>query len=334
MNNAIILPLVTILISFSAGMLLAPLLIGLLKKADSVQVILHYVKQHQDKTNLPTMGGWIFIIASLITTLALCKFKYRFALSALLIFFSYGIIGFLDDFIKIGLKRNQGLRAYQKIISQLLIAFIASYFAYRNTYIGSEINIPVIHTTLNLKWWYIPFSMFVYIALTNAVNLTDGLDGLAGSVSLIYLFVFLILIITAFFNAEYLGATFYSYELKSLSVFVASLIGGLLAFLWFNSYKAKIIMGDTGALALGGACSSIALFIRQPLLILFTGSLFILSCVSVILQVLYFKRTRKRIFLMSPFHHHLELKGLHEAKIVACYCIITLIGGIVALILV
>jgi len=333
-NSAVMMSLVSMLVAFAIGMLIAPLIIKFLQSHNSVQVILHYVQQHKDKTNTPTMGGIIFVLATIITTLIFSGFTFRFALSALVIFFSYGVLGFLDDFIKIGLKRNKGLRAYQKIISQFLIALIASYFAYRNLYIGSEINIPILHITFNLRWWYIPFSMFVYIAMTNAVNLTDGLDGLAGSVSLIYLTVFLILTIVIFCNAEYLGNTFYALELKSLSIFIAALIGSLLAFLWFNSYKAKIIMGDTGALALGGACSSVAIFIKHPLLILFAGAMFVLSCISVIVQVLYFKRTRKRVFLMSPFHHHLELKGIHETKIVAYYCILTAIGGLIALILV
>ncbi len=334
MNSAIILPLLTMLIAFAIGMVIAPLAIKLLLSFKSVQVILHYVEQHKDKANIPTMGGVVFVLATIVTTLIFCGFKYRFATSALAIFTSYAILGFLDDFIKIFFKRNRGLRAYQKIISQFVIALLASYFAYRNLYIGSEINIPIFHITVNLRWWYIPFSMFVYIAMTNAVNLTDGLDGLAGSVSLVYLFVFLILVISLFFNAEYLGATFLSYELKALSVFISALIGSLLAFLWFNSYKAKVIMGDTGALALGGACASVALFVKQPLLIIFIGLMFIISCLSVIIQVLHFKRTRKRVFLMSPFHHHLELKGIHETKIVAYYCIVTAIGGVIALILV
>ena len=334
MNNAILMPLISILTSFAIGMLIAPLIIKYLRTHNSVQVILHYVEQHKDKSNIPTMGGIIFVFATIITTLIFSGFNKRFAISALVIFFSYAVLGFLDDFIKVGLKRNKGLRAYQKIISQFLIALIASYFAYRNLYIGSVINIPIFHITFNLNWWYIPFSMFVYIAMTNAVNLTDGLDGLAGSVSLIYLVIFLILTIAIFIDAEYLGNTFYAHELKSLTIFISALIGGLLAFLWFNSYKAKVIMGDTGALALGGACASVALFVKHPLLILFVGAMFIPSCVSVIVQVLYFKRTRKRVFLMSPFHHHLELKGIHETKIVAYYCILTAIGGFIALILV
>lgn len=332
--NTMVLALVTILVSFAIGMIIAPMIVKFLSLKKSEQVILNYVKQHKGKEKTPTMGGLIFIIASAISTLAITGVNYKFALFALLIFLAYAIIGFLDDIIKVVFSRNKGLRAYQKILSQLFIAFIATYFAYYNEYIGSTINIPILHISFDIRWWYIPFSMFIYIAMTNGVNLTDGLDGLAGSTTFIYFVVFLVLTLTEYNKVVFEGNTFYGYELKSLSIFLASLIGGLLAFLWFNSYRAKIFMGDTGSLALGGACASVALFLQSPLLIVFVGIMYIVSCLSVMIQVVNFKIKRERIFLMSPFHHHLELKGLHEAKIVSLYSIITIIGGMVALILV
>ena len=332
--NSMILPLVTILISFAIGMIIAPIMLRLLLLRNSKQVILHYVEQHKDKSNTPTMGGVIFIVASCITTLLITGVEYKLAFNAVMILIAYSIIGFLDDIIKIVFKRNKGLRAYQKILSQLLVALIATYFAYSSKYVGSSINIPMLHISLDLNWWYIPLSMFIYIAMTNGVNLTDGLDGLAGSTSAIYLIVFLVLTLREYNDAVFHGNTFYSYELRALSIFIAALIGGLLAFLWFNSYKAKIFMGDTGSLALGGACACVALFVKSPLLIVFVGIMFVVSCISVIIQVVNFKIKRERVFLMSPFHHHLELKGLHEAKIVSLYSIITIIGGMVALILV
>lgn len=325
--------LLAVLISFFIGMIIAPFAIKLIKKLRVRQTILKYVQQHEDKQGIPTMGGCIFIIPTVITTLILGKGEHMFAQFAVLVMLSYGIVGFLDDFLKVILKRNLGLRGYQKIISQLAIAIIATYFAYKNQYIGSVINVPMTNIVWNLKWWYLPFSIFIYVAVTNSVNLTDGLDGLSGSTSTVYFVVFFIVTFVQMLNANNIGRTLYAQELSSLLIFIASLIGGLTAFLWFNSFKAKIIMGDMGSMALGGSVTMVALITRNPFLILITGIMFVASSISVIIQVIVFKIKHRRIFLMSPLHHHLELKGIKEAKIVSYYTIITFIGGVVSLII-
>lgn len=312
-------------------MFLAPLIITLMKKLKARQTILNYVTQHKDKEGIPTMGGIIFVLSALIACLIMLKGANKLAVVSLAITLSYAIIGGLDDFIKIFFKRNLGLRAYQKIISQFAIAVLATVFSYKNSNIGSSINIPIIGKTIEMGWWFIPFTIFIFISLTNSVNLTDGLDGLAGSTVSIYLAVFFIVILITYNDAVNMGKTFYAEELSNMLIYIASIVGAILAFLWHNSNKASIFMGDTGSLALGGTCASVAVFSKNPLLILIVGIMFVFSSISVIIQVVYFKLKHKRVFLMSPFHHHLEMKGYNESKIVAFYSIITVVFGVVSI---
>lgn len=323
--------IISFLIAFFIGMAIAPLIIKVIKKLKAKQTILNYVTQHKDKEGIPTMGGIIFVLSTCFTCFIMWNGQKNLAAVILIIMLCYFLIGGLDDFIKIAFKRNLGLRAYQKIISQFAIATLATIFAYRNNYIGTEINIPILSISFDMKWWYIPFSIFVYIAVTNSVNLTDGLDGLAGNTTSIYLASFFVIIAVTYNSASDMGKTFYAQELNNILIFIAALIGSLIAFLWHNSYRAKIFMGDTGALALGGACASIALFTKNPLLILITGIMFIVSSISVIVQIISFKLTGKRVILMAPYHHHLEMSGYNESKIVAFYSIITVIAGAVSI---
>lgn len=325
--------LAALLTAFILGMIIAPLFIRLSQKSHASQTILSYVEQHSSKKNTPTMGGTVFILASVIVTLAFGGYKSSMATVAMLIFFGYGVIGFLDDFIKIKLKRNLGLRAYQKIVSQLAIALIAAFYCKRSPFIGTAIELPFTDGMWELGVWYVPLAAFVFISLTNSVNLTDGLDGLAGTTNVIYLAVFTVIIASLFTEAIANGMTLYSNELFYLSVFSCSLIGALMAFLWFNSYKARFFMGDTGSLALGGAAAAIALFVKNPLISVLIGVMFVISSITVILQVASFKTRGKRVFLMAPFHHHLELKGFNESKVVAFYGIITAAAGILGLII-
>ena len=183
-----------------------------------------------------------------------------------------------------------------------------------------------------MSWGIIPFVMLVYVATTNCVNLTDGLDGLAGYTSVAYFLWFAILLYFIYDDAVKAGNSEYAKEALSLCVFSVSMLGGLLGYLVFNGYPAKIMMGDTGSLALGAACASVAVFSKNPLLIVTSGIMYVLSGISVILQVLYYKLTKKRIFLMAPFHHHLEMKGLHESKIVTIYFVCSMVGGALTLI--
>lgn len=324
--------LLTILLSFVLSMAIAPFVIRIMRRLKAGQPILNYVDNHYDKKGCPTMGGVIFVLPVVIIMLFMGGQGITMGRYSAFIILAYCVIGFLDDFLKIKFKDNKGLRAYQKIIGQLAIATIISIYAYNNNNILSSINIPFIDKSIELGIWYIPFVILIFIATTNSVNLTDGLDGLATSTSIIYFGSFLIIIISLLNTAIYYGDVFLSMEYQSLAIFTAALIGGLVAFLWFNSAPAKIFMGDTGALALGGGAAAVGVFGNNPLLIIIIGIMYVISSISVIIQVLYFKKTGgKRVFLMAPYHHHLEYKGIKEWKIVAYYSIITLIMSVIAL---
>lgn len=315
-----------------AGVLLSPLVIRVMKALKAGQPILEYVDKHEGKSGTPTMGGLIFLVPMAVVTLIFDIGGERSGIVAMAVTLSYGGVGLLDDFLKVKLHRNMGLKAYQKIIGQVGIAVIATVYCYRNFFIGTQVAIPFTDITVDLQWWYIPLCLIVYLATTNAVNLTDGLDGLvAKSSSVNFLFLLLILYVL-YYEANLMGQTFYAKHLESLSYFTAAMLGGMLAFLWQNNYPAKIFMGDTGSLAAGGALACVALFSSQPFILLFVGIMYIVSCISVIMQVISFKVRKKRIFLIAPYHHHLEYKGVHENRITGFYALITFLMSGVALI--
>ena len=318
------------LLSFVLSMLLAPLIVRVMSGIKAGQPILKYLEHHSEKSGIPTMGGWIFILPAAAVTLAFGA--GQLALIALLSTLGYGIVGFLDDFIKVRYKRSEGLKPYQKVIGQLGIAVIVTYFAYINEWVGDAVKLPFFSFELNLGWLFLPLSLFIFIAATNSVNLTDGLDGLAGSSGAVTMLVLAVSGAVYYFEAAHYGMTALSRELLSLSVFAAAFSFSLLGFLWKNSSPAKIIMGDTGSLALGGGIASVAIFLRNPFLVAIIGVVYIWSSISVILQVIFFKLTGKRIFKMAPFHHHLELKGYSEKKITSFYTLITAAAGAVGII--
>ncbi|NCA68104.1 MAG: phospho-N-acetylmuramoyl-pentapeptide-transferase [Clostridia bacterium] len=331
--TALLKMLVAILITFALAALLMPLVFREAKKIKMGQPILKYVNQHKQKAGTPTMGGIIFVLPAFAVAMIFGGNGVTIGKVAAATMLAYSILGFLDDFIKVKFSHNDGLKPYQKIIGQLGIAVVVTIFCYRNPYIGSSINIPFIATQANLGWFYIPFCIFVFLAISNGVNLTDGLDGLAASCNLIYFITFAAVIFISYSDAVYMGQTVYAGELKSMMMFCGALVGGLLVFLLANSNPARIFMGDTGSMGLGGASACVALFTQNPMLILFVGIMYIISCITVIIQVVYFKASKgKRVFLMAPFHHHLELKGLKETKIVAIYNVVTILAGIVAII--
>ncbi len=321
--------LIALLCAVFTGLMIGPVVIKLIKKLKARQTILSYVEHHKNKEGVPTMGGIIFLIPVVIFYFVFRRGESRLSFVALIITLCYGVIGFLDDFIKVVLKRNLGLKAYQKIISQLVIAILSTIFAYESNYIGSEVYIPVLKIYLDLKWWYYPLSVVAFLATTNCVNLTDGLDGLAGSTSGIYL-TFLFFIVYGIYNdATAMGNVLYTQETYNILLLLAVFIGGITAFLFYNVNRASVFMGDTGSLALGGICCTVPMFIKNPLFILLCGMAFVVSGASVIIQVVYYKLRKNRVFLMAPFHHHLEMKGLNESKIVSIYSIFTAIFGVV-----
>ena len=309
--------------------LIAPIVIKIMSKLKAKQTVLGYVTQHASKSGTPTMGGFIFLLPTLIFSLVEWK---RLSIVAAVATMGFCVLGFLDDFIKVRFSRNLGLKPYQKIIGQVGLGLIVGYFVYAAKNVGSAIDLPLTDLTLDMKWGVIPFVALVYIATTNSVNLTDGLDGLAGYTAVAYFSWFAILIYFIYEDALLANDMEYAGEILSLGVIYVSMIGSLLGYLVFNGYPAKIMMGDTGSLALCAACASVAVFSKNPLLIITSGIMYVFSSISVILQVLSFKLTKKRIFLMSPFHHHLEMKGLHESKIVTIYFVVSMVGGALTLI--
>ncbi len=316
------------LISLLSTLLIGKLIIPLLKKLKAGQTILQYVKEHKAKEGTPTMGGLFCIIPPCIIFFIFCGFLNRVSLVCVAIGLAYLLVGFLDDFIKIKYKKNEGLKAYQKIIFQLLIALFAGLFAYFNNL--TVFFLPFSRKAVNLGGFTIPIVIFIFLAITNSVNLTDGLDGLAGSVSLVY-FIFLAILIylqTSLFNNVY----FSSEENNDLISLLFALLGGVIGFLVFNVNKAKVFMGDTGSLSLGGFIGAISIFSLNSFFIPILGIMFVLSSISVIIQVLHYKRTKSRVFLMAPLHHHFQHKGYTETQISFCYAVVTFVAGIVCII--
>lgn len=299
-----------ILISFLVSLITGHLIIPILKRLKMGQNIRDDgPKSHRVKSGTPTMGGFIFILAALITLLIFHRVFAAEVIVPLVGLILFSSIGFIDDYLKMIHKENEGLKARQKMILLLIVAIGMSYFGYVR--LGSEINVPFINKVIDLKLFYIPFMVIFFTAVSNAVNLTDGLDGLATSISLLIITFFAIL----------------SYMLNyiDLAITSAAMVGALLGFLKYNSYPAKVFMGDMGSLALGGFIASVAMMLKQPLIVIIVAGIPLIETLSVIIQVTYFKLTKKRVFKMAPLHHHFELCGLHETRIVVMFSIITVI---------
>ncbi|NLC17346.1 MAG: phospho-N-acetylmuramoyl-pentapeptide-transferase [Clostridiales bacterium] len=333
MIKIILQSLIALIISFLVSALLTPFVIKVVGKLKARQTILHYVDNHLNKQGTPTMGGIGFILAVII---AMLFFDFLgSSLMSVAVMAAYGVVGGLDDFIKIKYKQNKGLKAYQKIIAQTFIAIIIAIYTFRNKNIGSYILIPFTSIEINLGIFIIPFIIFMFLAVTNSVNLTDGLDGLAGGVTLVFMLFFgliQLIYVNYLYNEGYNDQIINEYI--GQIIFGGAVMGGVLGYLIFNSYPAKIFMGDTGSLALGGAVACVTVFTRLELLMPIIGVMFVLSSLSVIIQVLYFKATGgKRVFLMAPLHHHFERKGIHESKITVIYIMATAVMGILSVIL-
>lgn len=319
--------------AFLVTLVISPFVISMIKREKIKQVILNYVEAHSGKSGTPTMGGIIFLISISIVSMICFKAESSLAKMTILIFLAYGVVGFLDDFIKFKFKRNLGLRAYQKIVFQLAISLIVGFFVYYSNLVGSTLVIPFSNRMIDIGWGVIPLVSIVYLASTNAVNLTDGLDGLASSTTFSYMLSFValmvVLLVSGFAGANEIVLD----ETKNLMLVAAVTAGAMLSFLIFNCFPAKIFMGDTGSLALGSLVASVAVFSKTSLYIPILGIMFVLSAVSVMIQVAYYKLTKRRIFLMAPLHHHFEKKGVHEVRITICYALVTVIVGVVVVLL-
>lgn len=305
-NNIIVAPILGLVVA----LILGPIVIPALRRLKFGQNIREEgPKSHFKKAGTPTMGGVIFLLS---TTLIMFLMGYEYnddAMIALYSLLAFGLIGFLDDLLKIIKKKNEGLKAYQKMI--LLVAFALAIAVYGYYNFNTNIAFPFTDFEFSLGILYIPFVVFYFAAVTNAVNLTDGLDGLATSVTILVLTFFAVVALVTGYN--------------SLGIFTTILIGSLFGFLKYNAYPAKVFMGDTGSLALGGAVGLIALAMGEPLLVVIVGGIYVFETVSVILQVASFKLRGKRIFKMAPVHHHFEQCGWSEIKIVTVFSVITII---------
>lgn len=312
------------LTAFVFCLILCGALLPVLRKAKAGQEILEYVTEHSAKQGTPTMGGIAFILAIVASACIFCDLSLRPTIVILAVFFAYGVVGFLDDFIKIKFKHNQGLRAYQKILIQLAIAILVALYVYGDVAIGDKLRIPFCDVQVKISFWIVPLVVFIYLACTNGVNLTDGLDGLASSTTICFLAGMIVLLKRELISLEAIGDTYAYAQTKDVIVLCFVSIGALAAFLVFNVNDAKVFMGDTGSLALGALVACSAIFTRMSLFIPIVGLMFVVSCVSVIMQVAYFKITKgKRIFLMAPYHHHLQKRGLSETRICVIYCVVT-----------
>src|SRR6266849_1972580 len=294
-------------------------------------------KSHQQKAGTPTMGGILINLAILIPTLLWADILNPYIWIILFVTFAYGAIGFIDDYRKLAKKRNLGLTAKEKFGAQFAVALLASLaIAYlptiHNNY-STTLTFPFLKNfVLNLGFLYIPFIMVIIVGASNAVNLTDGLDGLAIGSVMVAAVTYTILTYAAghFRIADYLRIAWVP-QTGELAVFCGAMVGASLGFLWFNAHPAEIFMGDVGSLALGGAIGCLAVMIKQELLLVLVGGLFVVEALSVIIQVASFKLTGRRVFKMSPLHHHFELSGWRETKVVVRFWIIAIIFALLSL---
>lgn len=302
------------------------LLLPVLKKLKAGQNILCYVKEHEKKKGTPTMGGLSFIFAVLISVAVFARKCDRATIVALSLFLAFAAVGFLDDVTKIKRRDNLGLKPYQKIIFQSVASVLAGIYCYRSGKIS--LHMPFSGKNVGIGVWIVPLVAFAFLALVNAVNLTDGLDGLAGGSCAAYFFFFGILILAQ--AAKENGGAISEDQPLALTCFCVA--AALFGFLLFNVPPASVFMGDTGSLALGGLAAAVAAFSGNALYIPLIGITFVVSVITVIMQVIYYKATKgKRIFLMAPIHHHFQKKGCSESKISFAYAAVTALAGIVAL---
>jgi phospho-N-acetylmuramoyl-pentapeptide-transferase len=290
---------------------------------------------HFIKAGTPTMGGLLILSALMVSTLMWARLDNPYVWIVMLVTLAFGLIGFADDYAKVTKQNTKGVSSRVRMLAGLAIAAMATYAAssFHPTALTNQLALPLFKDTLiNLSYFFIPFGMVTIVGAANAVNLTDGLDGLAiMPVMIAAATLGVISYVVGNYNfAEYLGVHFVP-GTGELLVFTAALFGGGLGFLWYNAPPAAVFMGDTGSLALGGALGAIAVCTKHEIVLAIVGGLFVVEALSVIIQVLYYKRTGKRVFLMAPIHHHFEKKGWAEPQIVIRFWIISLILAMIGL---
>ena len=316
------------------SVLIGPWCISFLHRIKCGQYILSDVKAHAAKAGTPTMGGLLIMLTVLVSILLWSDLSNRYVWQCMLVFLGYGIIGFWDDMTKLRHHQNKGISPKAKMLGLIIVAFVAMWLLQTDPSYTTKLYIPFAKGwTPDLGVFYFPFGVFVMVASSNAVNLTDGLDGLAigptvlsGAVFAIFIYITGNARLTQYLYLPYIPGV------GEVTVFCGAFIGAGLGFLWFNAYPAQVFMGDVGSLSLGGTLGFLALLCKQELIMVVVGGIFVAETLSVILQVSYFKWTHgKRIFRMAPLHHHFELKGIPESKIIIRFWITSIILGLVAL---
>ena len=323
------------LAALALSLALGPQLIQRFRAAHIGQTIREEVPQsHQKKAGTPTMGGLLIVASCLVATILLADPRDPYVWIALFVTVAYGAIGFSDDLMKLRRGKGNGLTESQKLGWQFAIAFVAAVWLFVVLRFPTVVTVPFLKRLHpNFHWWgYIPFAMFVIVGCSNAVNLTDGLDGLAigpvmtvGFCYWIFTYVAGNLKFAAYLDVPHVEGA------GEVAIFCAALVASSMGFLWYNAYPASMMMGDVGALSLGGALGAVALLARQELILPVAGGVFVLEAVSVIMQRYYYKMTHKRIFRMAPIHHHFELGGWPETVVVTRFWIISIVCALVAL---
>ncbi|MBO6241107.1 MAG: phospho-N-acetylmuramoyl-pentapeptide-transferase [Butyrivibrio sp.] len=317
MENYLSRILIPVLVSFVVAVIIGPSVIGMLKKLKAGQTEREEgLESHQKKTGTPTMGGIIFLIPFFVIGLFYGA-GHKEVIPVLILTFGFGIIGFIDDYIKVVKKHNLGLRAWQKILGQFLIVVIFALYIENFTDLSLAMKIPFTDIMLDFGFWNIPVLFFIALGTANGTNFTDGVDGLCASVTAV---------VAAFFAVAGMvtGAT-------GAEAMSSAMLGGLLGYLVYNVYPGKVMMGDTGSLAIGGFVTGIAYVMHMPVFIVIVGFIYALEVVSVIMQVSYFKITHgKRIFRMAPIHHHFEKGGWSETKVVNVFTTVTILMCLIA----
>lgn len=319
-----------IVFAFLLSFLIALPIYRFLCKLKFGQPILEYVDKHSSKQGTPTMGGIIFLIAFIVTTIFLIDGYVKIIYFCLLFVFLNSLVGVYDDFLKIKGKHNEGLKPWQKLLFQTIISAIFGVLLYVNGL--SFVIIPVSNYVLNIDFWIIPISIFLSIFFINSVNLTDGLDGLVSLITTIVMCSIMAILGLILSNGFFDFVKIDKFS-ENFVRFCAIFLGSILGFIFYNCYPAKMFMGDTGSLSIGAMIIGVSLATGTAIYALIFGVMFLLSSVSVIIQVAYYKLTKKRVFLMAPIHHHFELKGVHENRITFSYALITIIVSLLVLII-
>lgn len=308
---------IPVMIAFAISAILGPIVIPFLRKLKIGQTERKELESHQKKMGTPTMGGIIILASIILTSLFYIKDQPKI-IPILFMTVGFGAIGFLDDYLKVVLRRSDGLLAWQKMILQIIVTTVFVVYMLKYTDVSLTMLLPFSGGKYwNIGWVAVPLMYFVVIGTVNGVNFTDGLDGLASSVTIM---------VATFFSVVAIGTN------AGVSAITCAVVGALLGFLLFNVYPASVFMGDTGSLALGGFVAATAYMMQMPLFILLVGFIYLVEVLSVIIQVTYFKKTGgKRIFRMAPIHHHFELGGWSETRVVAVFSIVTAMLCLVAL---